>query len=64
LPAPSIEELQELLDAPEPPNTPWSEEDVVILLNRSKQERTELDEIKQYHKARFLGYASVKFSQA
>ena len=56
LPAPSIEELQLLLNAPEPTNRPWSDDDVILLLNRSKCERTELDEIKQYHKARYAGY--------
>jgi len=53
---PSIDELQLLLDAPEPMHRPWSADDITSLLNRSKQERTELDEIKQYHKARFVGY--------
>jgi len=57
--APSIEELQLLLDAPDPTNKPWSDDDVILLLNRSRFERTELDEIKQYHKARFAGYVPV-----
>jgi len=57
--APSIEELQLLLDAPDPTNKPWSDNDVILLLNRSRFERTELDEIKQYHKARFAGYVRV-----
>jgi len=56
LAAPSIDELQLLLDAPEHMHKPWSVDDVALLLNRSKQERTELDEIKQYHKARFVGH--------
>jgi len=56
VPAPSIEELQFLLDAPEPTNKPWSDDDIILLLNRSKYERSELDEIKEYHKARFAGY--------
>lgn len=56
---PSIEELQLLLDAPETTNKPWSDDDVLLLLNRSRFERSELDEIKQYHKARFAGYVST-----
>jgi len=56
LAAPSIDELQLLLDAPEPVHKPWSADDISLLLNRSKQERTELDEIKQYHKARLVGH--------
>ena len=56
LPAPSIEELQLLLDAPDPITKPWSSDDIILLLNRSKFERTELDEIKHYHKARYFGY--------
>lgn len=58
LAAPSIGELQLLLNAPEPTHRPWSALDITLLLNRSKQERTELDEIKQYHKARFVGYVA------
>jgi len=57
LPTPSSEELQLLLHAPEPTNKPWTDEDITLLLNRSKYERTELDEIKHYHKARYAGYA-------
>jgi len=55
LSAPSLDELQLLLCAPEPTTRTWSQADVVSLLNRSRFERTELDEIKYYHKARFAG---------
>jgi len=55
LQSPSVEELQLLLDAQEPAHKPWSDGDISFLLNRSKHERTELDEIKHYHKARYAG---------
>ena len=60
LPAPSIEELQLLLNAPESTSKPWTDDDITLLLNRSKNERTELDEIKHYHKARYAGYVRAK----
>jgi len=55
LPVPSVDELQLLLNAPPPMSRAWSDEDIAYLLNRSKYERSELDEIKQYHKARYVG---------
>ena len=59
LSAPSIDELQLLLNAPEPAIRRWSDDDVTQLLNRSRYERSELDEIKQYHKARYAGSVLV-----
>lgn len=53
LSAPSIDELQLLLSAPDHVHKPWSADDITLLLNRSKQEQTELDELKQYHNTRF-----------
>jgi len=60
---PSIDELQLLLDAAEPTSRAWSDSDIVLLLNRSKFERTELDEIKHYHKARYDGSVCVAVAQ-
>jgi len=62
LPAPSLDELQLLLNAPEQTSKPWTDDDITLLLNRSKNERTELDEIKQYHKARYAGYVPLAWN--